>query len=92
MIDELVEYKKAHYPNDRRRTVICGGTPHGTIRVEWLPPAAPGVDVKWETRLYGMVRGGFEEEAVRFLKRTRRMSQNEAMREVARIRKQLGMV
>ena len=67
MIDELVEYKKAHFPDDRRRILICGGTPHSTIHVEWLPPAAPGVDVKWETRLYGMVRTGWNEEAVRFL-------------------------
>jgi hypothetical protein len=92
MIDELVEYKKAHYPDDRRRILTCGGTPQSTIRVEWPPPAAPGVDVKWETQLYGMVRGGFEDEAVRFLKRTRRMSHNEAIREVARVRMQLGMV
>ena len=38
MIDELVAYKKAHFPNDRRRILICGGTPHSTIHVEWLPP------------------------------------------------------
>jgi len=92
MIDELVQYKKAHYPNDRRRIILCGGTPEGTIHVEWLPPAAPGVDVKWETALYGMVRGGMEEDAVRFLKETRRMSRNEAMMQVAEIRMQLGMV
>ena len=48
MIDELVEYKKAHFPEDRRRILTCGSTPHDTIRVEWLPPAAPGVDAKWE--------------------------------------------
>lgn len=43
MIDDLVEYKKTHFPNDRRRILTCGGTPHSSIRVEWLPPAAPGV-------------------------------------------------
>jgi hypothetical protein len=91
MIDELVAYKKAHYPNDRRRILACGGTPEGTIHVEWLPPAAPGVDVKWETQLYGMVRGGFEKEAVRFLERTRKMSPVEAKERVATIRMQLGM-
>ena len=91
MIDELVEYKKAHYPDDRRRILICGGTPDSTIRVEWLPPAAPGVDAKWETQLYGMVRTGAEKNAVRFLKKTRNMSQNEATMEVAKIRMQLGM-
>ena len=66
--------------------------PEGTIHVEWLQPAAPGVDVKWETALYGMVRGGMEEEAVRLLQKTRRMSRNEAMAQVAEIRMQLGMV
>ena len=58
MIDELVEYKKAHFPDDQRRILACGGTDHGTIRVEWLPPVAPGVDARWETNLYGLVRGG----------------------------------
>ena len=91
MIDELVEYKKAHFPDDRRRILTCGGTPESTIRVEWLPPAAPGVDVRWETRLYGMVRGGFEREAIRFLRKTRKMSQNEARMEVAKTRMKLGM-
>jgi len=35
MIDELVQYKKAHYPDDRRRILTCG-IPHGKVRVEWL--------------------------------------------------------
>jgi hypothetical protein len=34
MIDELIEYKKAHYPDDLRRILLCGGTPEGTIHVE----------------------------------------------------------
>lgn len=92
MIDELVEYKMAHYPNDRRRILTCGSTPQGTIRVEWLPPAAPGVDAKQELQLYGMVRGGLNDEAIRFLKKTRKISQSEAVMEVAKIRRQFGMV
>src|SRR5271156_1750774 len=52
MIDELVRYKKTHYPNDRRRILTCG-IPDGNIRVEWLNPVVPGVDSKWEMRLYG---------------------------------------
>lgn len=92
MIDELVEYKKASYPDDRRRILTCGGTQHETIRVEWLPPAAPGVDAKWETQLFGMVKAGMEKEAVRFLKKTRKMTQQEAMMQVMKIRMQLGMV
>jgi hypothetical protein len=91
MIDELVEYKKAHYPDDRRRILTCGGTPHGTIRVEWLAPAAPGVDAKQEMQLYGMVRTGMDKEAIRFLKKTRKMSQQDAVMEVATIRLKLGM-
>ena len=92
MIDELVEYKKAHFPDDRRRILICGGTPHSTIHVEWLQPAAPGVDVKWETQLYGMVRSGMDKEAIRFLKKTRKMSQQEAVMKVGKIAMELGMV
>ena len=91
MIDELVQYKKAHFPDDQRRILACGGTDHSTIRVEWLPPAAPGVDVKWETHLYGLVRGGGEEEAIRFLKKTRGMSRGEARLVVAKTARNLGM-
>ena len=57
MIDELVRYKKTHYPDDRRRILTCGMVP-GKVRVEWLNPAAPGVDSKWEMQLYGLVRTG----------------------------------
>ena len=92
MIDELVEYKKANYPDDRRRILTCGGTQHETIRVEWLPPAAPGVDAKWETQLFGMVKAGMEKKAIRFLKKTRKMTQQEAMMKLMKIRMQLGMV
>jgi hypothetical protein len=92
MIDELVEYKKTHFPNDLRRILTCGGTEQSTIRVEWLPPAAPGVDVKWETKLYGLVRMGEKKEAVRLLQETRKMTQNEARMKVAKIATELGMV
>ena len=78
MIDELVRYKKEHYPDDRRRILTCG-IPDGKVRVEWLNAAAPGVDSKWEMRLYGLVRTGEREEAIRFLQETRRMSRNEAV-------------
>ncbi len=92
MIDELVEYKKAHFPDDQRRILLCGGTPHSTIHVEWLPPAAPGVDAKWETQLYGLVRTGAPEEAVRLLKKTRGLSVTEAKMAVAKIARDLGMI
>lgn len=92
MIDELVEYKKAHFPEDRRRILACGGTDHSTIRVEWLPPAAPGMDSNWEMQLYGMVRSGMDDEAVRFLKKTRGVSAAEARMLVAQAAKVLGMI
>jgi len=91
MIDELVEYKKAHFLDDRRRILTCGGTSRSTVRVLWLPPAAPGVDVKWETQLYGMVLAGFTEEAVRFLQKTRKLSAVEARMMVAKVARDLGM-
>ncbi len=43
MIDEFIRYKKAHHPDHRRRILTCG-IPDGKVRVEWLAPAAPGVD------------------------------------------------
>ena len=63
----------------------------GKIRVEWLNPAAPGVDSKWEMRLYGLVRTGKREEAMRFLQETRRMPRNEASRRVSEIAGELGI-
>jgi hypothetical protein len=90
MIDELVQYKKAHYPDDRRRILACG-IPDGNIRVEWLAPAAPGVDVKWETHLYGLVLAGQREAAIRVLQESRGMSRAEATRQVAEMASQLGV-
>ena len=65
LIDELVRYKQAHYPDDRRRILTCG-IPEGKVRVEWLAPAAPGVDSKWEMELYGLVRTGQKDRAIRW--------------------------
>jgi hypothetical protein len=90
MIDELVRYKQAHYPEDQRRILVCGMMP-GKIHVEWLDPAAPGVDPKWELRLYGLVRTGKKEEAIRFLQDTRQMTRNQAVTRVAQIAAELGM-
>jgi hypothetical protein len=90
MIDELVRYKKDHYPDDRRRILTCG-IPDGKIRVEWLNAAASGADSKWEMRLYGLVRTGQRNEAVRFLRATRRMSRSDAVRKVAAVAAELGM-
>jgi len=91
MVDELVQYKKAHYPDDWRRILVCGCTPEGNIHVEWLAPAAPGVDAKWEMQLYGLVRTGDEEQAVGFLKKTRGMSRAEAKMMVVKCAGDLGM-
>jgi hypothetical protein len=90
MIDELVRYKKTHYPDDRRRILTCG-IPDGKVRVEWLNPAGPGVDSKWQMRLYGLVRTGKKAEAIRFLQETRRMSRKDASKRVAQVAAELGM-
>src|SRR5919202_63892 len=90
MIDELVRYKEAHYPDDRRRILTCG-IPGGKIRVEWLNPAAPGVDSRWEMQWYGLVRTGQKDKAIRFLQATRRMTRSEASERVAQIAAELGM-
>jgi len=90
MIDELVQFKKNHYPDDRRRILTCG-IPDGNIRVEWLKAAAPGVDAKWDMQLYGLVRMGEREKAIRFLQETRGMSHDEAAKRVAGVAAELGM-
>jgi hypothetical protein len=84
MIDELVTYKKRKYPQDMRRILMCG-IPNGSIRVEWLPAAAPGVDSKWEMQLYGLVRIEERDQAMTFLQQTRRMSPAMAAIKVAEV-------
>jgi hypothetical protein len=90
MIDELVQYKQEHFPDDKRRILTCG-IPDGKIRVEWLNPAAPGVDSRWEMQLYGLVRTGARQEAIRFLQETQNMSQAQAVRRVAKVAAELGI-
>jgi hypothetical protein len=63
----------------------------GKVHVEWLNPAAPGVDSKWEMQLYGLVRSGKRQEAIRFLQETRRICRNDASKRVAQITAQLEM-
>ena len=90
MIDDLVQFKKKHYPDDNRRILTCG-IPDGSIRVEWLNPVAPGVDTQWEMRLYGLVRTGAREQAIKFLQETRRMSRNAAAKKVLAVAMALGI-
>ena len=90
MIDELVEYKEARYSDDQRRILACGYV-NGNIRAEWVPAAAPGVDSKWEMFLYGLVRTGQREQAIRFLRRTQGLSRKEATKLVADAAAKLGI-
>jgi hypothetical protein len=90
MIDELVQYKQEHFPDDKRRILTCG-IPDGSIRVEWLNAADPGVDSKWEMQLYGLVRTGNREQALRFLRESRNMSRTEAAKQVAKVAAELGL-
>jgi hypothetical protein len=90
MIDELIQYKKAHFSDDRRRILTCG-IPDGKVRVEWLNAAAPGVDSKWEMRLYGLVRTNEQEQAIEFLRETRRLSRQTAVKQVKKIAADLGL-
>lgn len=82
MIDGLIQFKQQHHPKDQRRILTCGIS-DGRVRVDWLPPAAPGVDSQWEMRLYGLMRTGRRDEAIQFLRETRQMSRNEAIKRLA---------
>lgn len=90
ILDELVEYKRQHYPDDLRRILMCG-IPDSSIRVEWLPPAAPGVDSRWEMTLYGLVRTDQREQAIGFLQETRRLTRSEAVKRVNKIATDFGI-
>ena len=90
MIDELVRFKKKHYPDDKRRILICG-MPNGNVRVEWLNPAAPGVDSKWEMTVYTLVRTGEREEAIQFLQDTCNITRKEAAKKVLEVAAELEM-
>lgn len=90
LLDELVKYKETHYSSDQRRILTCGMQDE-VLRVEWLPPAAPRVDSNSEMRLYGLVRVGRRDDAIRFLKETRRMSASAARAEIKRIAAYLGI-
>ena len=90
MIDELVRYKEDRHPDDGRRILTCG-IPDGKVRVEWLNVAAPGVDSQWEMTLYGLVRTGQRQRAIRFLRDTRRMSRKDAERKVVAVAAELGI-
>lgn len=90
MIDELVQFKKEHYPDDDRRILVCGIL-EGKVRVEWLAAAAPGVDSRWEMQLYGLVRTGEREKAIKFVRETRGISRKDAARTVAAAAARLGI-
>ena len=90
LIDELVRFKAQTYPDDQRRILTCG-IPNGNVRVEWLPAAAPGVDSRWEMRLYGLVRTGERGKAIQFLRETQRMSCTEAAKKVLAVAVELGI-
>ncbi|HQU44328.1 MAG: hypothetical protein B7Z73_08550 [Planctomycetia bacterium 21-64-5] len=92
MIDELVGFKEKHFPDDKRRILACGTTPETNVRVEWMAPAAPGVDSKWEMHLVGLVRTGEREQAIQFLQKTVRMSRKDALTKVASVAAQLRML
>ena len=90
MLDDLIKFKRKHFPNDLRRILTCG-IPNSNIRVEWVPPAAPGVDSKSEMRLYGLVRTGERKEAIKFLRMSQGLSRSEAVKQVKKIESIFGM-
>ncbi len=90
MIDELVQYKRTHYPADDRRILVCGMV-EDNVHVEWLPAASPGVDSRSQMTLYGLMRAGEREEAIRHLRSTQRMPRHEAALKVDAIAAELGI-
>ena len=90
MIDELLEFKKQHYPDDQRRILTCG-IPDGKVRVEWVDPVAKGVDSQLEMKLFGLLRTGQRDKAIQCLREAQGMSRDDAAKEVAMVAAKLGM-
>jgi hypothetical protein len=44
MINDLIEYKKERYPDDKRIVVVCGINPQKNIHVEWHDAVARDVN------------------------------------------------
>ena len=80
------------FPDDQRRILTCSTTPQSTLRVEWLAPAAPGVDSRWEMQLFGLVRTGEQERAIQFLRESRGMSRKDAAKKVAAVAAEFGIL
>jgi hypothetical protein len=59
--------------------------------VEWLAPAAPGVDSKWEMRLYELVNTGQRKKAIEFLRKTRHLSAKAAAKKATAVAAELGI-
>lgn len=81
MIDAMLRYKDRHFSSDRRRILTCGIV-EGKIRVEWLQPAAPGVDAEWELRMFGLLRTGRREDAIELMESTRGIPKPQAASQV----------
>jgi len=89
-IDELLEFKKQHYPDDQRRILTCG-IPGGKVRVEWVDPVAKGVDSQLEMKLFGLLRTGQRDKGIQCLREAQGMSRDDAAKEVAMVAAKLGM-
>ena len=37
VLQRMIEYKQARFPDDKRYITLCAYTPHGSLRVEWDP-------------------------------------------------------
>ena len=61
------------------------------VRAEWMQPAAPGVDSRWEMQLHILVRLGKREQAIQFLRETRNLTRKEAEKQVKKISSDLGL-
>ena len=90
LIDGLVQYKQTHFADDRRRILTCGMI-DDKVRVEWMQPAAPGVDSRWEIQLHTLVRLGKRDQAIRFIRETRNLPRKEAEKLVKKIVTDLGL-
>ena len=58
LIAGLVEFKKVHYPNDRRRIVEAEASADGSVRIHWVEEVEDGEDGKVVAAAFGSVGSG----------------------------------
>lgn len=93
LMELLLSYKRLKYPNDRRRIVKTAyNEDERYLQVLSLPPAPPGEDPNIQAIYVAILSEGEVDQAVDFLRKTRKLTQAQARMKVIGDLLQAGML